>query len=77
MWTLIVTFVVILAVLAAIGRVADTRSEAGDKAVTPGLALLPGDIKYESPDGRTKVYFPVVTSIVLSVVLSLAMRWLG
>ena len=30
---------------------------------------LPGDIRYES--GNTKVYFPIVTMIVISVVLSL------
>ena len=30
---------------------------------------LPGDIKYES--GHTKVYFPIVTMIVVSIVLSL------
>lgn len=77
MWALILSFLVILAVLVAIGRVADTRASAGDQTVTPGLTLLPGDIKYESADGRVKVYFPVVTSIVLSVVLSLALRWLS
>lgn len=68
------TFLITLAVLAAIGRFADQRAANGDKQVTPGLALLPGDIKYESQDGRVKVYFPVVTSIVLSVVLTLVMR---
>jgi len=30
---------------------------------------LPGDIKYEGE--KTKIYFPVVTMIVLSIVLSL------
>jgi len=43
-------------------------------AVTPGLSFLPGDIKYESPNGNVRVYFPKVTSIVLSVVLTLILR---
>ena len=42
--------------------------------VTPGLSFLPGDIKYESPGGNIRVYFPIVTSIVLSVVLTLILR---
>jgi len=50
-------------------RAAATRSD-----VTPGLSLLPGDIKYESPNGNVRVYFPVVTSIILSVVLTLILR---
>jgi hypothetical protein len=74
MGPLILTFLVVLGVLALIGRFADQRASCGDRDVTPGLALLPGDIKYESQDGRVKVYFPVVTSIVLSVVLTLVMR---
>jgi len=42
--------------------------------VTPGLSFLPGDIKYESPGGNVRVYFPIVTSIILSVVLTLILR---
>ena len=45
--------------------------------VTPGLAFLPGDIKYESPGGNVRVYFPIVTSIVLSVVLTLILSFFG
>ena len=67
-------FVATLIVLVLIGKFADQRAQNGDPNVTPGLALLPGDIKYESADGRFKFYFPVVTSIVLSVVLSLVLR---
>ena len=26
--------------------------------VMPGLSFLPGDIKYESPGGNVRVYFP-------------------
>lgn len=71
---LITIFFAILAGLTLVGYVADIRAAGGDTKVTPGLSLLPGDIKYESQDGRVKVYFPVVTSIVLSLVLSLVLR---
>lgn len=44
-----------------------------------GLGRLPGDIVWER--GNTRVYVPIVTSLVLSVVLSLALylfsRWRG
>lgn len=33
---------------------------------------LPGDIRYES--GNTRVYFPIVTMIVVSVVLSIVLN---
>ena len=39
------------------------------------LSLLPGDIKYESPSGRFRFYFPITTSIVISIVLTLVL-WL-
>ncbi|WP_019673023.1 DUF2905 domain-containing protein [Psychrobacter lutiphocae] len=35
---------------------------------------LPGDIRYES--GSTRIYFPIVTMIIVSVVLSLLMSLL-
>ncbi|MEQ1648081.1 MAG: DUF2905 domain-containing protein [Hyphomicrobiaceae bacterium] len=75
MTTIFLLFLGALIVLTFIGYLADRRAEAGDPDVTPGLTLLPGDIKYESQDGRVKVYFPVVTSIVLSIVLSLVLRF--
>ena len=44
-----------------------------------GLGRLPGDIIWER--GNTRVYFPIVTSLVLSVVLSVVFylfsRWRG
>jgi hypothetical protein len=42
-----------------------------------GEAFLPGDIKYESPKGNVRIYFPVVTSIVLSVLFTLILRFVS
>jgi len=39
------------------------------------LGRLPGDILYRGK--HTTFYFPLATSIVLSVVLSLVLYWLG
>jgi len=41
------------------------------------LSLLPGDIKYKSPSGNFQFYFPLTTSIVLSIVLTLVLRLFG
>ena len=70
-------FIVTILVLAFIGWLADRRAAAQRSNVTPGLSLLPGDIKYESPKGNVRVYFPIVTSIVLSIVLTLILRVFG
>jgi Protein of unknown function (DUF2905) len=72
----VVTSAIIVLVLALIGVVADRRAKSGDSSVTPGLSLLPGDITYESPGGGFRVYFPIATSIVLSIILTLLLRWL-
>jgi hypothetical protein len=40
-----------------------------------GEAFLPGDIKYESPKGNVRIYFPIVTAIVLSVLFTLILRF--
>jgi hypothetical protein len=45
-------------------------------AVPPGQSFLPGDIKYESPKGNVRIYFPIVTSIVLSVLFTLILRFI-
>jgi hypothetical protein len=44
-----ISIVMVLA-LAFIGWLADRRAAANRSNVTPGLSLLPGDIKYESPN---------------------------
>jgi hypothetical protein len=72
--TFIKIFIVMLLVLAFIGWLADRRAAAQRSDVTPGLSLLPGDIKYESPNGNVRIYFPIVTSIVISIVLTLILR---
>jgi hypothetical protein len=45
--------------------------------VPPGESFLPGDIKYESPKGNVRIYFPIVTSIVLSVLFTLILRFMA
>jgi hypothetical protein len=72
--TLLKIFIVTVLALAFIGWLADRRAAARKPNVTPGVSFLPGDIKYESPNGNVRVYFPIVTSIVLSVVLTLILR---
>jgi hypothetical protein len=36
--------------------------------------LLPGDVKYESSKGNVRIYFPIVTAIVLSILFTLILR---
>jgi len=72
--TFLITTGVILLTLGMIAYFADKRA-VGDKRRAPPLTLLPGDIKYESPNGNFRFYFPITTSIVLSLVLSLVLRW--
>ena len=72
--TFIKIFIVVLLALAFIGWLADRRA-ANRPDVTPGLSFLPGDVKYESPNGNVRIYFPIVTSIVLSVLLTLILRF--
>ena len=41
----------------------------------PWLGNLPGDISYER--GNTRFYFPIVTSIVVSILLTIVFRLFG
>ena len=52
-------------------------NENPEGTVPPGETFLPGDIKYESPNGNIRIYFPIVTSIVLSVLFTLIVRFIG
>ena len=45
--------------------------------VPPGETFLPGDIKYESPNGNVRIYFPIVTAIILSLLFTLILRFIG
>jgi len=49
-------------------------AERSDQA--SALSLLPGDIKYESPSGNFRFYFPITTSIVISIILTLVLYFL-
>ena len=68
---LLITGIVMLALglvsYASSKRAAHTSNDAS------ALSLLPGDIKYESPNGRFRFYFPITTSIVISIILTLAL----
>lgn len=79
MYSILLTAIVIVLTLAAIAYFAERHQKGrdGEADAKPVYALLPGDIKYESPSGNVRVYFPVTTSIVLSIVLSLLMRLFG
>jgi hypothetical protein len=44
--------------------------------VPPGESFLPGDIKYESSNGNIRIYFPVATSIVLSILFTLILHFI-
>lgn len=74
MRTLLLTAGIILLTLGAIAYLAEQRPGKVGEARNANLTLLPGDIKYESENGNFKFYFPITTSIVLSIVLSLLMR---
>ena len=76
MATFLITLGVILPALGAIAYLSEMRS-GSDARKDAALQLLPGDIKYESPSGNFRFYFPVTTSIVLSIVLTLVMRFLS
>ena len=74
MATFLITAIVIMLALGLVGCLSGRRS---DHMSPDGhmLSLLPGDIKYESPSGRFRFYFPITTSIVISILLTLVL-WL-
>ena len=74
MVTFLLTAIVIMLALGLVGYLSGRRSD----HMSPGghvLLLLPGDIKYESPSGKFRFYFPITTSIVIGIVLTLVL-WL-
>jgi hypothetical protein len=74
MGTFLLTILFTTLTLGAIGYAADQRARKDLRQKGAALQLLPGDIKYESPSGNFRFYFPLTTSIVLSVVLSILIR---
>jgi hypothetical protein len=62
--------------LSSVGSLTDARPPIGQMSHLDYRFYL-GDIKYQSPAGNFRVYFPGVTSIVLSVVLTLILRLFG
>lgn len=78
MSTFLLTAAIILLTLGVLAYLAEKRVGSDDPSSKPAaLQLLPGDFKYESPSGNFRFYFPVTTSIVLSIVLTLILRFLG
>ncbi|HEY8128058.1 MAG TPA: DUF2905 domain-containing protein [Hyphomicrobium sp.] len=72
MASFLITVGIIALTLGLITYVVDSRTPGGEAHSRP-LTLLPGDIKYESPNGSFRFYFPITTSIVLSLVLTLVL----
>ena len=72
MTTFLVTTAIIMLALGLVSYVSSKRSDHRHDH-TSALSLLPGDIKYESPGGRFVFYFPITTSIVVSIVLTLVL----
>ena len=73
MWTFVISAIVISLLLGFGSYVAERRLINEENRTKPGYALLPGDIKIER--GDVHFYFPIATSIVLSIVLT-AVSWL-
>ena len=72
MITFLITTGVIILALGLVSYVSSKRTTyTSDEA--SALSLLPGDIKYESPSGKFRFYFPITTSIVISIILSLVL----
>jgi hypothetical protein len=61
------TLVVVGAIVIAVGLLAGVAERLGLR-----LGRLPGDVAIER--GRSRFYFPIATSILLSILLTLALR---
>ena len=76
MTVFLLTTVIIMLALGLVSYVSSMRNHTNDES--SALSLLPGDIKYESPSGNFRFYFPITTSIVISIILTLVfyfLRW--
>ena len=74
MATFLITAAVIMLTLGLVSFISGKRVDDPPSGAHM-LSLLPGDIKYESPSGNFRFYFPITTSIVISIVLTLVL-WL-
>jgi len=75
MTTFLLTIVIIMLALGLVSYVSSKRSGHTSEQGT-ALSLLPVDIKYESPSGNFIFYFPITTSIVISIILTLILYFL-
>ncbi len=75
MITFLVTAGIIMLALGLVSYVSSKRSNGRSDEIS-ALSLLPGDIKYESPRGNFRFYFPITTSIVVSIILTLVLYFL-
>jgi hypothetical protein len=71
MTAFLLTTCIIMVVLGLLSFISGKRDNANQQS--SALSLLPGDIKYESPSGNFRFYFPITTSIVISVILTLVL----
>jgi hypothetical protein len=74
MTTFLITTGIIMLALGLVSYVSRKRADRSDEA--SAVSLLPGDIKYESPSGKFVFHFPIMTSIVISIILSLVLYFL-
>ena len=75
MTTFLLTIIIIMLALGLVSYVSSKRSGHTSEQGT-ALSLLPVDIKYESPSGNFIFYFPITTSIVISIILTLVLYFL-
>lgn len=71
----LVTTAMVMLVLGLVSYLSSKRSSHRSGQAS-ALSLLPGDIKYESPGGKFRFYFPITTSIVISIILTLVLHFL-
>ena len=69
MTAFLLTTGIIMLVLVLVSYVSSMRGHSNEES--SALSLLPGDIKYESRSGNFRFYFPITTSIVISIILTL------
>lgn len=63
---------IIMLVLGLVSYASSKRRTHSDDQAS-ALSLLPGDFKYESPNGNFRFYFPITTSIIISLILTVVL----